>query len=678
MMKRKIVIIGIAIFVLLVNTNPVFGYSEGLIDETEGQEIKEYTPFETRGPDSYEKPSSFAELVERYEELESDYPKYIEIFKANDIYNTGTITGGYDDYYVRITNENLGLHKPEVLFCGSPHGDETVGTIGMYWFLDWFFRMAFTDETNDEFSSDYLKWILDNREIYFEVSHNPYGFDHGPMRYDGNGWDLNREADYDGPGSPTGGVWASVQGKTLYKFINDHQIRLGCDFHGGVRMIIYPWADTHSDVSGTSPISGKTYGHAPPDFYFYDAAGLRLGNFMGDYGGNFNQNNVGTIYQLISYSVKGGIAPWAYGGDVETNPIEDPYVKDETFGNYPGAGILWTSPEMSTTKNPAENTFGNDTVNRFGAEIRWFILHQTDLAQPYVQWQPGTVENLIEVKPFTEVSFIWQVNGSLVVDHTYLQYGKNPDPINNPEFQTEDYDGYAGEYIGGTGWDNAESGSTSGVTYTETINLTTPGAYYFVAKAQVDQIYADVLRPDIYGDDPYLRIVKERTDDDYHEVIDGFDGQEEINGQTWWYSPVIQVIVTNLAPERPTRPIGQTEGRPDVEYEFTTRTSDPDGDQVFYKWDWGDGSVTEWMGPFESDEDIYANHSWPVKGEFEIRVKAKDLVGEESDWSNPLSIDIPRTRQRSKTMFLDFIGNFPVFTRLITYINNILNSIQSV
>ena len=147
----------------------------------------------------------------------------------------------------------------------------------MFWFTDWLMRMAFTDEPCQNYSKDWLRWLIDNREIYFEVSHNPYGFDHGPQREDGNGWDLNREADMDGPGRPTGGIWASVNGKTLRAFVDNHTIRLGCDFHGGARMLLYPWGSTHSSINGISPITGYSYKYAPPDFFFFDASSLRLG-----------------------------------------------------------------------------------------------------------------------------------------------------------------------------------------------------------------------------------------------------------------------------------------------------------------------------------------------------------------------------------------------------------------
>ncbi len=541
--NRLTSVIGIVLAVLVLISSSVGAYSIGMADQDVNAPNSEDT-MENFGPDWYYKPSSYAELVSWYQALEVNYSDYIEVFKANDLYGTNQATGGYDLYYVRITNESMGFRKPEVLVLGSPHGDETAGTIGLYWFTDWLMRMAFTDEPCPEYSKDWLRWLVDNREIYIEVAHNPYGFDN-VQRYDGNGWDLNREADHDGPGTPTGGLWASENGKTLRKFVDNHTIRIGSDMHGGVRCLIYPWASTNLNIYGTSPITGYTNEGAPPDFYFYDASALRLGAYMGDCCGDgaFDENNVQTIAEYIYYPVYGGISPWAYAADVIQNPAEDPYVEDEIFGNYPGTGALWISPEMSWTKNVPEYEMGNDTILGWGTEIRRFMLHQADLAQPYVRWQSDTVENNCIVPPGIPLTFEWQVNGSLVVDHTNIQWGTDPNPVNNYDYSTSDYDGNAGNYIGGTGWDGAFDGNTSGITYSENITINTPGEYYFVAKAQVDQIYKNVLEPSTYGNDSYLRLVKERTNASYYESLNGTDGVEEIVGQTWWYSPIIHVTV---------------------------------------------------------------------------------------------------------------------------------------
>ena len=662
----SILITGIVCLTLLTTMLPVSAYSHDM----QKQNIAPQTnlvndKIENMAPSWYNKPTSYAQLISWYQALEAQYPNYIEVFKANVLYNTGTIPNAYDDYYVRITNESLGFHKPEVLFLGGPHGDETVGTIGMYWFADWLMRMAFTNETTPEYSKDWLRWLIDNREIYFEVSHNPYGFDHD-QRYDSHGWDLNRESDMDGPGDPTGGIWASVNGKTLVAFIDNHTIRLGLDFHGGARELLYPWGSTHSSITGVSPITGYTYTYAPPDFNFYDASSLRLGDYIGDYGGNFDKYSVGTIPQTVGYVVQGGMGPWAYGANIARSPVEDPYVD---FGPYPGAGLLWISPEMSTTKNPDQTTFGNDTVPRYGAEVRRVILHQSDLAQPSVRWYPTTVPQGSTVFTNTPVNFSWQVNGSLVVDHTSMQYGTNPDPQHTYQYNTTDHDEHNGDYIGGTGWDNANSGHTNGVKYQETITFTTPGEYYFVAKAQVDQIYKNVLRPDVYGSNPYLRLVQERTNDSYHEVLQGTDGTEEIIGHTWWYSPVYHITVTpqNAAPNTPNKPSGPAKGNPGQTYLYSTSTTDPEGDSVYYMWDWGDGTMSEWLGPFASGAPATAQKSWTDKGSYSIKVKAKDMLGAESGWSDPLSIKMPTSKILAPSGFLaqiiEFLQQF--FQRLV-------------
>jgi hypothetical protein len=593
------------------------------------------------GPDWYDAPHNYSELVSWYKTLESNYPGYLDVFKANELYGTGMATGGYDLYYVRITNESRGLDKPEVLFLGGPHGDETTGTIGLYWFTDWLMRMAYTDEPCLDYSKDWLRWLIDNREIYIEVSHNPYGFDEF-QREDGNDWDLNREADFDGPGYPTGGIWASVNGQTLRAFIDDHQIRVGCDFHGGARMLLYPWGSTYNSITGTSPLSGVTYRYAPPDFYFFDVAASRLGAYIGDFGGDLTAESIGPIPVTVGYQTKGSLCPWAYGANVIADPTSDPYVEDEIYGNYPGSGIFWISPEISKMKAPLIYSFGNDTVDKYGAEVRRFVLHQTDIAQPYIRWQPGT---RFESGPEnTPLPFQWQVNGSLVVDHTYIQWGTDPDPVHNYTYTTTDYDTYAGAYSGGTGWDEAESGHANGTTYTEFLSFQ-PGDYYLVVKAQVDQRYADVLHPEVYGDTSFLRLIKERTNDTYYEYLGGSDGIEEIQGQTWWYSSILHItIYENEPPEQPVKPTGSQLGKTGTDYRFTTSSSDPDGDMLYYMWDWGDGNTSQWLGPYATGEEATGNYTWTNRGFYDVKVKVKDEHGTESAWSDPLTIIMPQDK----------------------------------
>jgi parallel beta-helix repeat protein len=97
----------------------------------------------------------------------------------------------------------------------------------------------------------------------------------------------------------------------------------------------------------------------------------------------------------------------------------------------------------------------------------------------------------------------------------------------------------------------------------------------------------------------------------------------------------------NVPPNKPNKPSGNTSGKPGETLNFTTNTTDYDGDQVFYMWDWDDGTYSEWLGPFNSGENATANHSWNEKSKYNIRVKAKDIYGQKSPWSDPLQISVP-------------------------------------
>jgi len=51
-----------------------------------------------------------------------------------------------------------------------------------------------------------------------------------------------------------------------------------------------------------------------------------------------------------------------------------------------------------------------------------------------------------------------------------------------------------------------------------------------------------------------------------------------------------ETFFLNQPPNIPDRPSGPSSGEPKVVYLFTTSTIDPDGDDVFYMWRWGDGT----------------------------------------------------------------------------------------
>ena len=90
---------------------------------------------------------------------------------------------------------------------------------------------------------------------------------------------------------------------------------------------------------------------------------------------------------------------------------------------------------------------------------------------------------------------------------------------------------------------------------------------------------------------------------------------------------------------------GPTWGIINVRYNFSANVTDADGDDIFCTWDFGDGNITGWLGPYSPGDTVNATHAWSQKGTFGIKVKLKDAYGHEGDWSDPHSITIYELRK---------------------------------
>jgi len=112
-------------------------------------------------------------------------------------------------------------------------------------------------------------------------------------------------------------------------------------------------------------------------------------------------------------------------------------------------------------------------------------------------------------------------------------------------------------------------------------------------------------------------------------------------------------IQENNNPDKPNIPEGQIEGVPSEIYNYSSISIDSDGDDIYFLWDWGDNTQSEWLGPYKSGKEIIANHSWSSRGDYEIKVKAKDIYGSESEWSDPLPISMPKTYENPLLLLLE-------------------------
>lgn len=144
-----------------------------------------------------------------------------------------------------------------------------------------------------------------------------------------------------------------------------------------------------------------------------------------------------------------------------------------------------------------------------------------------------------------------------------------------------------------------------------------------------------------------------------------FDLNEElVKGKNRYYLGSFFEPEDNQAPLKPDAPTGEETGLPGEDYRYSCKkTSDPNGDRIMYLFDWGDGTDSGWIMP--QPGTLRAYHNWTDQGTYEVRVKAMDEYGRESEWSDPLSVTMPKNKPNINTIILNFLENHPIIYRLI-------------
>lgn len=137
----------------------------------------------------------------------------------------------------------------------------------------------------------------------------------------------------------------------------------------------------------------------------------------------------------------------------------------------------------------------------------------------------------------------------------------------------------------------------------------------------------------------YIKISGLRRDSDYKTVLE------------WsaFGDPTLALAEESEPPSIPSKPDGQTNGQVGVEYTYSTSANDPEEDDIYYLFDWGDGSNSGWIGPYPSGQTIEASYTWNQQSEeaYNIRVKSKDIHGRTNgEWSDPLGVIMPRNRAK--------------------------------
>jgi outer membrane protein assembly factor BamB len=128
-----------------------------------------------------------------------------------------------------------------------------------------------------------------------------------------------------------------------------------------------------------------------------------------------------------------------------------------------------------------------------------------------------------------------------------------------------------------------------------------------------------------------------------------------------------------LDPNAPTAPTitGQTNGKIRKTYTYTFTSTSPLGHNISYLIDWGDGTTTDWIGPYTSGTTLTLNHSWQNMGTYLIQVRAKDTDNLWGPWGS-LSVTMPYSYEKPILNLLEgllerFPHAFPILRHLLRF-----------
>ncbi len=94
---------------------------------------------------------------------------------------------------------------------------------------------------------------------------------------------------------------------------------------------------------------------------------------------------------------------------------------------------------------------------------------------------------------------------------------------------------------------------------------------------------------------------------------------------------------------------------------YISTPQNPDGDHIYYLIDWGDGTSSGWIGPYEPGETISVSHVWSDEGTYQIKAKAKDQDGESKCAVYSLTLSSDLKFFGIKTGYVDIPYTFTIY-----------------
>ena len=96
----------------------------------------------------------------------------------------------------------------------------------------------------------------------------------------------------------------------------------------------------------------------------------------------------------------------------------------------------------------------------------------------------------------------------------------------------------------------------------------------------------------------------------------------------------------NRPPAIAQAPDGPVNCYPNESYTYGVIATDPNGDNVAIRFDWGDSSISDWTDYAAGGDQVTSSHAWADTGAYQVMAQARDRKLAESDWSPALPVEV--------------------------------------
>ena len=569
---------------------------------------------------------SYAQMTTALQNIASSYPAITRLYSLGQSVQGRTIWG------LKITdNPDVKENEPKVRICGLHHGNEYMsGELPLL--------LAYHLVQNYSVNPA-ITQLVNNREIWIIPMLNPDGREAG-TRNNANGVDLNRNYGYMVPLSAN--PYSQPETQAMRNNALENNFVLSLSFHCSGDIVNYIWNYKAQRAPDNAVIEYLSYQYAFHNGYWvvegyewYQTLGDCNDFSYGCRGGidwtiEVQNSNIPQAWNLNRDAMLGIIEAAGMGlSGVVTNAntgepipatiwVEEAYwpnFADPVVGDYhrvllPGSYTVHYRANGFEGKTYSVQV-GSGAATVLDVELSpadEYYAYQVTICKYYApsnNYQNNPTDGIMALGPPDGVCASLGVGGSIVLDML--------DPITDlPD--ANDVRVY-------------EGGPTSDG-YSVYVSSEWNGPWVFLGTGMGTAEFD--LASGAIESARYVRIVDD-GDGNAYELNPGVDIDAVQN---------LAAAHANQPPEDPIQPDGPTTGGTNVHYSYSTTTIDPESQLVYYRWSWGDGTESEWIGPFDSGAPAEASHKWDTAGIYSVKVKAKDVFGLESGWSPSLTVHI--------------------------------------